>query len=340
MIQKHSKRFFIAQSMCWAVALLCFTFPSNAWSQWDSEAKVKKILEVSLESLKQSSQEVSKRNKWLKSEVGILEGKIQELKEVEAMMGQNKSELIEEDPYVKDFSQSLKKESQLYERGSMRMRGDLQSLDQELDQIMKKIGDKEYQNSEIKKQIAQRELEVSNLNVKTRLLIEHSDQETFESEKRRLIHAIKDSQISVKNGEKSLGILKRKYQKPLHGLDQLKGMQRSLKQKLTVLIDELDVAKEDQKKLHAEIEQLKKTNNSQISVLSESSRRLKVKQENLTSVLTKAKQKLGDRGVDFVKIDEHQTQLERNLSIVKQENVSLKKNITMLKKSLREARQD
>lgn len=301
-------------------------------SRW-KHSSPQKVLEVSLTSLKESAYEVREKNEWLFSENASLQSTVDNLHEQIKSLNQQKEKFLAVTKKSKSKVNDGLSEMKVLEQRALRVNRNLNQLEQEQKSLQDQINAKKVLHQRLKKQIILTQKE--NLNLRNKMqMVEQQRQKDIDPQMEEMRILLKESQESLKDAEVRFRKLKKKYAKPLLAIEDLQEAQIILRQRVSMLQDELKVGSEQQSKLQGSIDIVEQQNNNQLAELEERIQELKNRNQELKDVLAKARAKISDKNLRFSSNTSEVKQLQSNLDVVQKENLLLKEEFTTLKETL------
>lgn len=313
-------------------ALLCVRV-ANAQSH--SYPRTENVLEFSLMSLKESAKKIEAKNIWLKQETAALRNGIHSMEnELEAIQ-QSKQQKINNAGQISSYNGDDRQEIALVTVQSKR----LSSVNQDLENDMEKL---EQQVTQIKNDKGEMYLEVSNLREEIeKISAQLENYQTFNvkngarEEKQRIINQLEVEKRRLNETQKEYGKIKRKFERPINLILELEEKNNQLKKKEAMLESALKKIMKEEKKVLGDLSKVKTQNMQDMQNVLAKVKELRNKKMELESVLTLAKDKLGEKKEELAQHNEGDgIDLKKNLAVLKVENIELKEKMDSLKKSI------
>jgi len=300
------------------------------------------VLEVSLMGLRESANQVARRNEWLLSEIGIFRKNIQMLESDLQSLDSGKFHTLDRMPVLEEPPGFGQEAASHIENKFNLLDREVNFLDQQQMQLHRKNTAKLRSEDEIYQVMDYLRQDIAQLHKE---IAAKSTPEDFENrgsgakneDLKFLIEKSEDNLVSLR---KELDRVQKKFGKPLKDFNTLYDQNSFLKEKLAISQDNYNKALAQEKKLTKELQEVKAQNEEYIAVLNKNMRKLESKQKKLEKVLKKAYRRIVQRDLDFTFNDEEFEQLMENLYVIKNENNMLKDEFFGLEDSLKSFKND
>ena len=284
-----------------------------AFAQSGGSYSTNKELAVGLKALRESADEMVKRNNWLSSESEALQKEMKYLGAEHIMLEGKKG-----DSFAKKEVVDINKRSDYIKFGET-----LEVLDKER-------SERKYQENELNNLVAKAKNEISRLKSKISNISGSGEIIKLHEQMIEFERLIKQSENNLFIAQKELEQLKNKKLKPVRRVDGLKDKNNSFKQRMVILKDELEIARVEKESLQSDLDNVEQYKKDRLSQLDEKISKLEDRERELESIVSKAEKKLGGSRLDFVENTQQEDQLEEDLKLLLRENSALKKRITTL----------
>ncbi|MBP9855406.1 MAG: hypothetical protein KBD53_11120 [Candidatus Omnitrophica bacterium] len=280
-----------------AVMLVKAVFAETDWHVPSQDS-----LSISLNGLRQSAQDMAERNNWLKSELNVLEMKIESYqKQMSAPYGQERNKDIQ-----------LRAENAVWPKLEERMI----SKSQEEEKLLKEVA-----------------LVTSEIQQLNKLIMQEQDKQVAPAEPEEVKLAV--LQASVKDLQNRIKAFNKDHSKSLGRLDILKEKNALLKQKVTLLTDYYEKAEANKKEISTDLEGMDGKNAKLIEEINKEISELRTEGDSLDGVLKEANNKIHEKRIDFNITEEEIDLLGDNLHFMEKENNVLKEKVNRAEENLK-----
>lgn len=291
-------------------------------------------LEYTMDSLKESAQQIRNKNRWYQADNQRLDNEIRQLR--------NQWPLNEEQVFKaqekRETNPSLQKNKGdlLLKQQVIMSNKNIAQLEQDSAQLEQKITSRVQALGELQRKIdaLKRENKIWPSRIKT--YQQQATDNTTEFNKSRLIGLKKAGQARIQELERDSNRQMKKQKEVLDKLNVYKAQQKDLQDTATSLQDEMDRISQEQIKHSEELTQFQKDQDVLWPQLTQDIINLKARQHKLEEILTEAKSKLSNRKVGSTAYNPEKQQLLENLDVLRRENSDLKEQYLTLEKTFRE----
>lgn len=320
-----------------AVLIFILLFLDDGGKLWAGNKKPESTLEFyqySLRSLGESVHELAAKNDLLALQNQQIREKIKELKEeLEALQGE-KDDLRQEAHRQEGQKSHLKnKEDLTKEMRDVYAR--LEKLGEENKKLNGKMNFYKKIRDHLQKKISSVQLEIVELNSKISILKQQASFSYFEQEKNKWQDILARSSSDLQKTDKQYSQLKAKYGVPQKQLVHLERRYADLKENLGLMESQLANVQKDYEGLMNDLKLLQDNQKSKLQEMKEDIVQLKIRKGQLEGTLAQADTRLKGNKFDLDSYKKEEGDLEQNLAVIKEENVNLKEQYSLLEEKLK-----
>jgi len=306
---------------------LLFTSVYSAFSQTNPGVPTKRVLEVSLMSLRESALKLEKKNAWLSSEITNLRQQVANKKnELDIIRGQKTILLIGSGKNagvnnVRPITSLEKK--QIIDQSLSLLSTQKQGLNNSLES-------RTNQADDFKNQITIISGEINDLKNKKKSMCFEMDENIYMGSKKKMQEQIVASEGLLKKYKNNLLLMDKKFKGPIKAAGDLQEQNNILTKQLLAIDNNLNVLYDRNKNLELEILGIKDKKDLEKAAIVKQVADLDKRKNDLDEVILKAKTSLAENQQKFDSNLTKDADLRQNLDIIKKENLELKEELESL----------